>query len=577
MDLARQLIDECVHGHKLCKHLSTPRPLLPTRLVDCTDPAHPRLVFTSGQHGEYLALSYVWGEDQLYKTTKSTALLYMQGFDPYILPQTVRDAISVTHALGYKYLWVDALCIIQNGEADRQHEIGHMHHIYRHATLTIFAASTASASEGFLHEREPSDASTPDLILPFICPPSSTSAGVRDGPPVSQLHLGHIHLLRCHNIGSFYRDSIGVMATRAWCMQEYLLSPRALIFTATSLMFRCCTTIRGVGNSYYHLVGEPRLPDALFLRDPPAAEPGSKEWMDAHKAWLKVVEDYSGRSATLESDKLVACAAVAQQFARVLGCDYLAGMWSSDVLLNDLLWERSFFSMTRDGGPRRPAAYRAPSWSWAAVEGVYYNLPRTSYNPTGPGPEDFALAEIIPSRCEVTLKDPSLLFGEVTGGTLVLRGTAIPCLSRFPGQRDSGDNLEVIIPSYEDAQRPHWGVGLGDSNSDAENTGESGKPEDYTVVVRLDHPDIDELPGRMWLVPFLESRSFIFGVAMLRLDPPWCGLDSQPDPETIRFRRVGFFDHRDDNMPEHPLWGPLIRAIQDEDTRAQVWRDIAIV
>ncbi|KAL1948637.1 hypothetical protein VTO73DRAFT_10443 [Trametes versicolor] len=574
MDLARQLIGECVHGHKLCKHLSTPPSLLPTRLVDCTDPAHPRLVFTSGQHGEYFALSYVWGEDQLYKTTKSTALLYMQGFDPYILPQTVRDAISVTHALGFKYLWVDALCIIQNGEVDRQHEIGHMHHIYRHATLTIFAASTASASEGFLHEREPSYESTPDLIMPFICPPSSTSAGVLDRRPVSQLQLGHIHLLSENSVTSSYRDTLGVMATRAWCMQEYLLSPRALIFTATSLLFRCRTgTIRGVGNSAHRWFREPRLPDTLFLRDPPAAEPGSKEWTDTNKAWLEVVRDYSCRSATLESDRLVACAAVAQQFARVLGCDYLAGFWRSNVLLNDLLWQCD--RITTKHKPRRPAAYLAPSWSWAVARNVYY----ISYRSPS-WPEDIALAEVILSRCEVTLKDPSLPFGEVTGGTLVLRGMAISCRSRSPGPRDSRYHLEVVIPSYEDAHRPHWGLGLGDSNSDAENTGDSGTPEEYTVGISLDYPDADELPRQMWLVPFLKTSNHISGLAMLPVDPPLSGLDSEPDRKTIRFQRVGLFRYADWNtlkVLEHPLWGPLVRAIQDKDTRAQVWRDIVIV
>lgn len=574
MDLARQHIDECVRKHEGCKHLSTPPPLLPTRLVDCTDPAHPRLVFTSGQHGEYLALSYVWGADQFHKAMKHTVLLYVEGFDSRILPLTIHDAISVTHALKFQYLWVDALCITQDDGTDRQHEIGHMHHIYRHATLTIFAASTASASDGFLHEREPLD----QLILPFICSPSSTSAGFRDGPPVSQLQLGHIHLLGSNPINSLYRYSLGVMATRAWCLQEYLLSPRALIFTAASLLFRCRTIIRGVGNSGFSFIGEPRLPDTLFLRDPPAAEPGSEEWLDAQKAWLEVVEDYSGRSATLESDKLVACAAVAQQFARVLGCDYLAGLWRSDALLNDLLWQ-SYRRETSDGGPRRPAAYRAPSWSWAAAEGVYYDSYWTPYTPTDLRPGDIALAEIIPSRCEVTLKDPSLLFGEVTGGTLVLRGTAIPCRGRFPGQRDSGYNLEVIIPSYEDAQRPNWGLGLGDSNSDAENTGDSGKPEDYTVDVQLDYPDTDELSGRMWLVPFLyggKPADWVAGIA-LELDPPSYIEGSEPDPKTVRFRRVGFFKYFDSNMPEHPLWGPLIRAAQDKDTRAQVWRDIAIV
>ncbi|EIW54675.1 HET-domain-containing protein, partial [Trametes versicolor FP-101664 SS1] len=433
MGFARQHIDECVREHEGCKHLSTPPPLLPTRLVDCTDPAHPRLVFTSRKRGEYLALSYVWGADQFHKAMKSTVLLYVEGFDSRILPRTIHDAIFVTHALKFQYLWVDALCITQDDGIDRQHEIGHMHHIYRHATLTIFAACTASASDGFIYEGELPDPwdlswSALSLSLPFICPPSSTSAGFRDGSPVSQLQLGYIHLRPPSRIDLEYHRSLGVMATRAWCMQEYLLSPRALIFTADRLLlFKCRTNIRGVGNSVHCFDDtEPRLPDVLFLRDPPAAEPGSKEWIDTRIAWLEVVRDYSGRSATLESDKLVACAAVAQRFARVLGCDYLAGFWRSDTLLNDLLWKSLADMPPRRRVPRPPPAYLAPSWSWAAAQAVTYRAVtygfRTNIHETkGLRPEYIALAEIIPNRCEVTLKDPSLLFGEVTGGTLVLR------------------------------------------------------------------------------------------------------------------------------------------------------------
>ncbi|EIW54647.1 HET-domain-containing protein [Trametes versicolor FP-101664 SS1] len=314
MALARQHIDECVHGHKRCKRLSPPSPLLPTRLVDCSDPALPRLVLTTGERGEYIALSYVWGEEKPYQTAISSGVsIYEHGIASSILPQTVRDAISVTHALGFQYLWVDTLCIIQEDDADRRHEIGHMPHIYRHAHLTIFAASAKSASEGFLHQRPPQQS---NVVLPFICPPPPPSSmGIPATHSTAQLQLGQVHLASIDSARASYSDELGVMATRAWCMQEYLMSPRALIFTPTRLLFSCRTTMQGVGNSFGSMDDEPQLPDMLFLRNPPVAKPGSKEWKDMHRAWTKVVMDYSRRRATFESDKLVACAAVAQQFA----------------------------------------------------------------------------------------------------------------------------------------------------------------------------------------------------------------------------------------------------------------------
>lgn len=54
---------------------------------------------------------------------------------------------------------------------------------------------------------------------------------------------------------------------------------------------------------------------------------------------MEVVYDYTRRTASDESDKLVACAAVAEQFHLLLGSEYLAGLWRSDTtLLTQLLW-----------------------------------------------------------------------------------------------------------------------------------------------------------------------------------------------------------------------------------------------
>ncbi len=101
--LAKQHIDKCLYGHKRCKSAASRSGRLPARLVDCTDLARPRLVSTmNGEQGEYLALSYVWGGDQIHKTTKSNISTYEQGISPSLLPATIRDAIRVTHMLGFR-------------------------------------------------------------------------------------------------------------------------------------------------------------------------------------------------------------------------------------------------------------------------------------------------------------------------------------------------------------------------------------------------------------------------------------------------------------------------------------------
>ena len=209
LSLAREFIDNCVEGHKHCiTHSVMSEPPLPTRVIDCTNPDCPRLVLTNGRRGKYLTLSYVWGGDQVHKTTTSNISTYECGIDASIniLPETIRNAIHVTNRRGFRSLWVDSLCIIQNSEEDKRHELGRMHNIYRFAHLTIIAANAESASAGFLQVRPaPVEMdfgnlrSGGDFTLPFLCPPSPSVAtevtGRRTGSLVNQTpRVGQIHI-----------------------------------------------------------------------------------------------------------------------------------------------------------------------------------------------------------------------------------------------------------------------------------------------------------------------------------------------------------------------------------------------
>lgn len=71
------------------------------------------------------------------------------------LSQTVKDAIFCTKRLGIKYLWVDALCIIQNSHDDQVYELANMRHVYEHSFIALVAASSDSATKGFLKDRPP--------------------------------------------------------------------------------------------------------------------------------------------------------------------------------------------------------------------------------------------------------------------------------------------------------------------------------------------------------------------------------------------------------------------------------------
>ncbi|KAL1950436.1 hypothetical protein VTO73DRAFT_5560 [Trametes versicolor] len=423
--LAKECLDKCAGSHEHCIKLSgsldSP---LPTRLLDCANPDRPCLVQTGGQRGRYLALSYVWGEDQPHKTTKANISAYANGIDTSSLPKTLLDAIRVTRALGFQYLWLDTLCIIQDSAKDKRHELAHMHLTYLHAHLTIIAASARKVSEGFLQDRPPATenlsggAFPPDVAVPYICPPRSGHS--------SDNAVGHIRIAPAFSYWQEYvkqhSHAWEPIGERGWCMQEYFLSRRALIFTSHTLQYRCHTEIKNLGGAFYDLARERRIPNALFLPDPQptsASEPPyDTEWFTAHQSWLELIEDYSQRKVTVSTDKLVACSAIAAQFHCLLPSEYIAGLWR-DTLLTELIWYR------REGTEApRPTEYRAPSWSWASVDGgVVLTAPKLFRHI--PGRYESEVADVV--RCEVALRDASLPFGEVTGATLVLRAAVMPC------------------------------------------------------------------------------------------------------------------------------------------------------
>lgn len=106
----------CIKDHKNCTSV-TSGDFLPTRLLDVRGPMI-RLVDSKDLNSaveSYVALSYCWGTTmpETGKTTKETEVERRREIDYTLLPRTLREAIHATQALGFSYIWIDALCIIQ--------------------------------------------------------------------------------------------------------------------------------------------------------------------------------------------------------------------------------------------------------------------------------------------------------------------------------------------------------------------------------------------------------------------------------------------------------------------------------
>jgi hypothetical protein len=74
--------------------------------------------------GEYLTLSYCCGPLQDYSLTTDNPQSCLQGLDTPMVSQTIRDTMEVAKNLGFTYLWVDALCIIQDSNQSKTPKFG---------------------------------------------------------------------------------------------------------------------------------------------------------------------------------------------------------------------------------------------------------------------------------------------------------------------------------------------------------------------------------------------------------------------------------------------------------------------
>jgi hypothetical protein len=116
---AKDWIWECDEEHGGCPRRT--KPLLPSRVIGVGDDDHePRLYLNKpGDRGRYATLSYFWGENQAY-VASAVILQQMTAAIPMAkLGQSIQDAIYTTRKIGIPYIWIDALCIVQDDDDDK--------------------------------------------------------------------------------------------------------------------------------------------------------------------------------------------------------------------------------------------------------------------------------------------------------------------------------------------------------------------------------------------------------------------------------------------------------------------------
>lgn len=136
--------NQCFTTHESCNRSIEPDSrIYPARLIEISC-AIPRLVDTvdlaQAGHVSYATLSHIWGTRATHKLLESTIATWSGGIQE-ALPRNFRNAVSITKSLNLRYLWIDALCIVQDDQHDPYHEISVMHHSYQNAILNIGGAA----------------------------------------------------------------------------------------------------------------------------------------------------------------------------------------------------------------------------------------------------------------------------------------------------------------------------------------------------------------------------------------------------------------------------------------------------
>ncbi|KAF2730711.1 HET-domain-containing protein, partial [Polyplosphaeria fusca] len=164
----------------------------------------------------YVALSYVWGQCHVLRSTQSNREQLQQtgALDQLPPAAIVQDAMQLVKSIGERYLWVDSLCICQNDIREKSYYITRMDFIYSQALLTIVAASSTNAMDP----------------LPGVQPNSRF--------PQRSEKIEGVRLVR-RSTGLSDPLLASVYSSRAWTYQELILSKRCLVLMNQEAFLTC--------------------------------------------------------------------------------------------------------------------------------------------------------------------------------------------------------------------------------------------------------------------------------------------------------------------------------------------------
>lgn len=287
-----------------------------------------------------------------YVTSRSVLASRKLGIDIAHLPQTFQDAIVVTRRLGVRYIWIDSLCICQDDMHDWERESARMAAVYSNAYLTIAATGSSDSAGGlFFNRPERRYYRTGFNLAESGNTMASTKSTVHGNMLVFSLPTAK-EVVRSYRVDMKEEP----LSTRGWAFQERVLSRRVLHFASDQVCLECLE-----GSVYEDGL---RVPQRYFCTQSTAVSghpKGQRQGRPLDK-WNALLWQYNTRNLTDPSDKFPALSGIAKVYADRLDDEYVAGIWKKSMI-EGLCWQ-GLGCKPFDG------SYRAPSWSWASVDGT---------------------------------------------------------------------------------------------------------------------------------------------------------------------------------------------------------------
>ena len=390
---------DCKNNHVRCQDKDLTIDGSPLRLIDLGLPIDfhkPRLHVCEGWRRsselKYAILSHCWANSNVESgkilTLSTNNLSSMEsGIDFNSLASSFRDAITITRTLNLRYLWIDALCIIQDSPEDWESEAAKIPRYFAQSEVCIAATLAPNAQHGIIHPR-------------MIAKESiglSSEAGDLGVRPIAEDVLSIVPL---PDLMSPWPPARPPIANKPLnedfrTLQERLFSKRIVHFTKQQMFWQCQTCLIGEDGQ----IGEDKEKDfprhSLISRLGSRLRPRMREITAANEnehgrhpdmilsmpieghtgvlysldealteiGWYRILDEYTKLSTSDPLQLLPYFSGVADAVQKRTNARYLAGLWTRDgqIPYRALIWQSLKKNTRANNG--------SPSWSWSSIVG----------------------------------------------------------------------------------------------------------------------------------------------------------------------------------------------------------------